>query len=162
MERPGHQAIEGHKRAPQNPLLGGVAEGRGGFLRSPLSNELENEGYGVCLRLVFVVGPRSQAERRFRSTDIPKFDPENPKARGIILSFHHWPDEEEAAEILQKTTAAGLNKMREIERFKTWVFEWPKLREGIKAQEVCDSLPQLSSLAYCEPDYLLDPAGPVG
>ena len=92
-------------------------------------------------------------------TDIPKFDPKNPKARGIILSFHHWPDEEEAAEILQKTTASGLNKMREIERFKTWVFEWPELREGREAQEVCNSLPESASLEYCEPNYLLGPAG---
>jgi len=95
-------------------------------------------------------------------TDIPKFDPKNPKARGIILSFHHWPDEEEAAALLQKTTAAGLNKTVEFERFKTWVFEWPEWRERREAQEVCDSLPQLSSLAYCEPDYLLGPAESVG
>ena len=91
-------------------------------------------------------------------TDVPAFDRENLKARGIILSFHRWPDEEETAAILQKTTAAGLNKMREIERFKVWVFEWPELREGREAQEVCDSLPQLSSLEYCEPDHLLGPA----
>ena len=114
----------------------------------------------TCLWFLLLVHVASGVEAP--PTDFPEFDLENPKASGIILSFHHWPDEEEAAEILQKTTAAGLNKMREIERFKTWVFEWPKLREGIKAQEVCDSLPQLSSLAYCEPDYLLDPAGPVG
>ena len=91
-------------------------------------------------------------------TDVPVFDRENPKAGGIILSFHSWPDEKEAAALLQKTTAAGLNKMRKIERFKAWVFEWLELREGVKAQEVCNSLPQLSSLAYCEPDYLLGPA----
>lgn len=91
--------------------------------------------------------------------DIPVFDRDNPKAGGIILSFHHWPDEEEATEILQKTTAVGLNKTREIERFKAWVFEWPEVREGREAQEVCDSLPQLSSLEHCEPDYLLGPTG---
>lgn len=91
-------------------------------------------------------------------TDIPAFDRENPQAGGIILSFHHWPDEEEAAALLQKTTAAGLNKTEKIERFKIWVFEWPELREGMKAQEVCDSLPELSSLEHCEPDYLLGPA----
>ena len=91
-------------------------------------------------------------------TDTPVFDQDNPKAGGIILSFHHWPDEEEAAAILQKTTAAGLNKTAEIERFKVWVFEWPEWREGIKVQEVCDSLPQLPSLEHCEPDHLLGPA----
>lgn len=90
--------------------------------------------------------------------DFPEFDPENPIARGIILSFHHWPDEEEAVALLQKTTAADLNKTREIERFKVWVFEWPELREGREAQEVCDSLPVLSSLEHCEPDYVLGPA----
>jgi len=95
-------------------------------------------------------------------TDVPAFDREHLKARGIILSFHRWPDEKEVSALLQKTTAAGLNKTAEIERFKVWVFEWPELREGIEAQEVCASLPSLSSLVYCEPDYLLDPAGPVG
>ena len=92
-------------------------------------------------------------------TDVPVFDWENPKAGGIILSFHRWPDEKEATALLQKATAAGLKKTKKIERFKAWVFEWPELREGIKAQKVCNSLPQISSLAYCEPDYLLNPAG---
>lgn len=95
-------------------------------------------------------------------TDVPMLDRENPQAGGIILSFHHWPDEDETAAILQKTTAAGLNKVREIERFKAWVFEWPELQEGREAQEVCDSLPELFSLAYCEPDYVLGPAESVG
>ncbi len=95
-------------------------------------------------------------------TDVPVFDRENPKAGGIILSFHHWPDEKEAAALLQKTTAAGLNKTEEFERFKAWVFEWPELQEGMKAQKVCDSLPQLDSLEHCEPDYLLGPAEPIG
>ena len=95
-------------------------------------------------------------------TDVPVFDRENPKAGGIILLFHHWPGEKEAAALLQKITAAGLNKTEEFERFKIWVFEWPELREGMKAQKVCDSLPQLDSLEHCEPDYLLGPAEPIG
>jgi len=95
-------------------------------------------------------------------TDVPAFDRENLKARGIILSFHRWPDKEETASLLQKTAAAGLKKTAEIERFKVWVFEWPEWREGGEAQEVCKSLPQLFSLEYCEPDYLLGPAEPVG
>ena len=95
-------------------------------------------------------------------TDVPEFDPENPIAKGIILSFHHWPDEEEASALLQKTTAAGLNKTKEFERFKVWIFEWPEWREGREAQEVCNSLPELASLEYCEPDYVLGPAEPVG
>ena len=66
-------------------------------------------------------------------TDIPVFDRENPKATGIILSLHHWPDEEEAVALLQKPPAAGLNKTKKIERFKVWVFEWPELREGREA-----------------------------
>ena len=73
-------------------------------------------------------------------TDIPAFDRENPQAGGIILSFHHWPDEKETAAILHKTTAAGLNKTKEIERFKIWVFEWPELREGREAQGVCSNV----------------------
>ena len=114
----------------------------------------------TCLWFLLLVHVASGTEVSL--TDVPVFDWENPQASGIILSFHHWPDEEETAAILQKTTATGLNKMREIERFKAWVFEWPELREGREAQEVCDSLPGLASLEYCEPDYLLGPAEPVG
>jgi hypothetical protein len=95
-------------------------------------------------------------------SDVAAFDRENPKAAGLILSFHYWPDEDETAPLLQKTAAVGLNKTKEIERFKIWVFEWSELREGREARELCGSLPQLSSLEYCEPDYLLGPAEPVG
>ena len=43
-------------------------------------------------------------------TDIPVFDRENPKAGGIILSFHRWPDEEETASLLQKTSGRRSEK----------------------------------------------------
>ncbi len=114
----------------------------------------------TCLWFLLLVRIAGGAEVPL--TDVPVFDRETPKSGGIILSFHHWPDEKETAAILKKTTAAGLNKTKKIERFKVWVFEWPEWREGIEAQEVCSSLPQLSSLEYCEPDYLLGPAEPVG
>jgi hypothetical protein len=91
--------------------------------------------------------------------DVPAFDREKPQANGIILTFHRWPNKKETAVILQKTTGAGLQKTEEFERFKAWVFEWPELREGMKAQKICNSLPELSSLDYCEPDFLLGPAG---
>lgn len=114
----------------------------------------------TCLWFLFLVHVAGGTEVPL--TDAPVFDRDNPKAGGIILSLHHWPDEKEAAAILQKTTAAGLNKTKKIEKFKAWVFEWPESREGREAQEVCDSLPQLDSLEHCEPDYLLGPAEPVG
>ena len=46
-------------------------------------------------------------------------------------------------------------KTEEIPRFKTWIFEWAGWRKAATAQKVCRSLPDLSSLEYCEPDYLL-------
>ena len=86
---------------------------------------------------------------------LPEFDPNNPQAKGIILAFHRWPDEDEQRIILEKTMEAGLTKTEEIVRFKTWLFEWGEWRKTATAQKVCRSLPDLSSLEYCEPDYLL-------
>ena len=88
---------------------------------------------------------------------VPHLNRENPQANGIILAFYHWPDEEEKTLILEKTTAAGLKKTNELPQFKAWIFEWPELQKGIKALKVCDALPDISSLEYCEPDYLLTP-----
>lgn len=89
---------------------------------------------------------------------LPEFDPDNPLAIGIILAFHRWPDEDERKIIFEKTTEAGLTKTKEIPRFKIWLFEWPEWRKAATAEKVCRSLPELSSLEYCEPDSLLGPA----
>ena len=89
---------------------------------------------------------------------LPQFDPENPLAIGIILAFHRWPDDDEQTIILEKTAEAGLTKTEEIPRFKIWLFEWGEWQKGETAEEFCRSLPELSSLEYCEPDSLLGPA----
>ena len=60
--------------------------------------------------------------------------------------------------IFEKLTKAGLKKKEEFQRFKSWVFEWPEWHKAIRAEKFCDELPTLSSLDYCEPDYLLGPA----
>ena len=89
---------------------------------------------------------------------LPEFDPDNPQAIGIILVFHRWPDEDERRIILEKTAEAGLTKTDEIARFKMWLFKWGEWQKGETAEEFCRSLPELSSLEYCEPDSLLGPA----
>ena len=89
---------------------------------------------------------------------LPEFDPDNPQAIGIILVFHHWPDQEERTIILEKTAEAGLTKTDEIPRFKMWLFQWDEWKKGKTAEKFCRSLPELSSLEYCEPDSLLGPA----
>ena len=108
---------------------------------------------GTAFPLQSVVEPRES---------LPEFDPDNPLAIGIILVFHRWPDEDEQRIILEKTKEAGLTKTDEILRFKMWLFEWGEWQKGETAEEFCRSLPELSSLEYCEPDALLGPAaGPV-
>ena len=89
---------------------------------------------------------------------LPEFDPDNPLAIGIILVFHRRPDEDERRIILEKTKEAGLTKTGEIARFKMWLFQWGEWQKGETAEEFCRSLPELSSLEYCEPDSLLGPA----
>ena len=81
-----------------------------------------------------------------------------PQAKGLILAFKSWPlKEKEKALILKKTNKAGLKKKSELERFKTWVFEWPKWHKGLEAEKFCKEVSNLSFLDYCEPEYLLEP-----
>ena len=89
---------------------------------------------------------------------IPAFDKDNPQAKGVILSFHRWPNEEEKALLLKKLTKAGLKKKLEIKRFKTWIFEWPEWHKGKKAIRLCKKISDLPFLEYCEPNFLLGPA----
>ena len=89
---------------------------------------------------------------------LPEFDPDNPQAIGIILAFHHWPDEDEQRIILEKTAAAGLTKTEEIPRFKIWLYAWDEWRKAAAAEKVCRSLVPLPFVEYCEPDSLLGPA----
>ena len=88
---------------------------------------------------------------------LPDSNVDNPQAKGLILAFNKWPDDEEKAVILKKMTTAGLEKKTEIQRFKVWIFEWPKLHEGAEAQKLCKELSNLSSLKHCEPDYTVSP-----
>lgn len=89
------------------------------------------------------------------------FDRNNPQAKGIILAFHHWPNTQEEQIILHETAAAGLKKTKALSRFKVWLFEWPEYRTATTAQSVCSTLldtqPDIASLEYCEPNYLLIP-----
>ena len=89
---------------------------------------------------------------------VPKFDHNNPQAKGVILSFQRWPNEQERKLLIKKIQAMGLKKTKEIELFKSWVLEWPGWKKGKEAVEVCNSLSNLSFLEYCEPEYLLGPA----
>lgn len=100
---------------------------------------------------------RADAETKIPDS-VPEFDPDNPLAIGIILGFHRWPDEEERKIILEKTTEAGLTKTDEISRFKMWLFAWDDWQKAETAEKFCRSLPDLTSLEYCEPDSLLGPA----
>ena len=101
--------------------------------------------------------PVAVAEKIERES-LPEFDPDHPQAIGIILAFRRWPDEDERRIIMEKTAEAGLTKTEEIPRFKIWLFEWGEWRTAAAAERVCRSLPDLTSLEYCEPDSLLGPA----
>ena len=93
--------------------------------------------------------------------NIPDFDKDNPQAKGIILTFHRWPNKEESALVLEEMTKAGLKKKSEFKRFQNWVFEWPEWHKGTKAEKLCKRIKEKSALAFlkhCEPDYLLGPA----
>ena len=116
------------------------------------------DAYGQT-RLVFDDSSSSQRPAVVELPEpLPEFDPDNPQAIGIILVFHRWPDDEDKRIILEKAAAAGLTKTDEISRFKMWLFKWNEWKKAAEAEKFCRSLPDLSSLEYCEPDSLLDPA----
>ena len=88
-----------------------------------------------------------------------KLNKKEPQAKGIILAFKHWPLKKEEKELIrEKTAKVGLKEKSEMERFKTWVFEWPKWHKAIEAEKICKEFSSLSFLDYCEPDYFLEPA----
>ena len=88
----------------------------------------------------------------------PKFDKSNPQARGVVLTFHNWPNAEKKNLITKHFGNAGLIKKKEIKRFKVWVFEWPEWNKAKKARQLCKSLLSVSSFESCEPDYLVETA----
>ena len=102
--------------------------------------------------------PMSAPQREMAAKSDPVFDRDNPQAKGVILSFKRWPNQEETATILKKLTEKGLKKKSELPRFKVWIFEWPEWRKGLEAERVCEAISELLFLDYCEPDYLLGPA----
>ena len=81
---------------------------------------------------------------------------EEPKARGVILRFHRWPNSKRRRLIFKLLGKSGLKKTETIKSFKVWLFEWPEgLRPVKKALEACENLPKMSILDYCESDTLL-------
>ena len=102
--------------------------------------------------------PISATQMEKKLEPVPDFDRENPQTKGVIVYFHHWPNEKETELLLKKTTKFGLKKTREIKMFKALVFEWPQWKKGEEALEVCKGLSDLSFLEYCEPEYFTGPA----
>ena len=90
---------------------------------------------------------------------LPNFNVDSPEAKGLILKFHRWPNEKEKVVILEKIKKAGLKKGVEVQRFKIWTFEWgDKWHKGAEVQKLCEKFSGISSLKYCEPDYIVSPA----
>ena len=98
-----------------------------------------------------------KAKKRKNPYSPSEFTKDKPQAKGIILTFHRWPNKRETALILRKLRRTGLKKTSEIKRFKVWIFEWQKWKNGKKAKKICKTLSKLSILKYCEPDYLAIP-----
>ena len=84
-----------------------------------------------------------------------EFNKKTPQAKGVILKFHNWPNENDKTLILTKLTQVGLTRKSEIQRFKIWIFEWSEQSEAEKAKNICKNLSHSFSLIYCKPDYLV-------
>ena len=99
-----------------------------------------------------------QNAQKIKLDVIPDFDKKNPQAKGVILSFDHWPNIKDKELIIEHFKKAGLTKKAQIERFKVLAFDWSEWRTVTEAKKVCENLPNISSLKNCEPDYLIDTA----
>ena len=64
-----------------------------------------------------------------QTNPVPKFDYKNPQAKGVILVFHRWPNDQEKEQLIKKLQEMGLEKTKEIELFKSWVFEMVRLEK---------------------------------
>ena len=77
------------------------------------------------------------------------------KTVGVVIAFHQWPPDSHQANIIEEhLRVAGLGKTETIEGFKAWVFSWPELMPHEKALEVCESLPEMAILDFCESNAL--------
>ena len=91
----------------------------------------------------------------------PGCDEGHPKATGVILYFKSWPlNEDQEGVLFKKMENTGLEKAREVGRFKSRIYEWSESewQDGAKALDVCKKLSDLSFLDYCEPEYFSCPA----
>ena len=107
----------------------------------------DNKGQKICVTLASANTPQN-------------FDKNKPRAKGIILQFHNWPNEQETKHITTSLEKAGLQKTMKIERFKVWVFEGPESDKILELKQLCEGLMSVSSLESCEPDYLADITAP--
>ena len=107
----------------------------------------DNKGQKICTALA-------------SANTLQDFDKRKPRAKGIILAFHNWPNAQETKHITTSLEKAGLKKTIKVERFKIWVFEGPESDKILELKQLCKQLMSVSSLESCEPDYLADIAAP--
>ncbi len=89
-----------------------------------------------------------------------KYERKESKATGVILKFYNWPSVKETQLIIKHLNKKGLKKLKTVESFKIWLFEWPEveLKSARMAWRSCKNISKLSArLNYCEPNYLLTP-----
>ena len=106
--------------------------------------------------------PNKRKSRKKRNTsffeNIGKRRKKNPKARGLILKFHRWPNARQNHLIFKILEKENLKKTKTVNDFKMWVFEWRSgnLKSFRRAQRACKKLSKLSAIvSYCEPNSLL-------
>ncbi len=77
-----------------------------------------------------------------------------PDTARLKLSFHHWPNKEEAALIMKYATEQGLKRTDVYSIFKVWIFEWDEPKNYGFALRICVDFPELPSIRTCSPSSL--------
>ena len=110
-------------------------------------------------RALSSIRKRRVAKRALKSQPLfPPEERETAPARGVILQFHSRPKKQEMRRVAGSLKNAGLYKARAHPSPAIRLFEWRDgLRSFPEAQDACESLPDILSLKYCEPDTLLPP-----
>ncbi len=79
-----------------------------------------------------------------------------PKAAGVIVGFHQWPDSDTEQQLIEFLRKEDLRRTKSIQLneadWKLWIMQWPDLRLAKIGAEICQKLPQISELKHCEPD----------
>lgn len=89
--------------------------------------------------------------------NLPKFDKDNPQAKGVFVFFKHWPLKHKQTNlILQTAKEKGFKIKKKSHLLEYWMFLWDKWYPISKAEKVCEKFKSISFVEDCDVDKLAE------